>query len=286
MLSTGNAFRFDAHLHLQDERLKDVVGALPGIYRAEDVAAVVVNGTRPEDWPLVLQLAVDYPFVVPSFGLHPWFVNDASHGWQKDLLYHLGEADKLGRPVGVGECGLDKWIRGHDLEVQKHAFQWQLELAAERNLPLSIHCLKAWGSLMTMLKTLPTPERGFLLHSYGGPADRVEAFTELGAYFSFSGYFARADKSAKLEAFRRVPPERLLIETDAPDMLPPFEALAYPLAERSDGEIVNHPGNIRSVYQLAACCLNRNEAELTAQTAENFSRLFGTHSSFCLVNHN
>ena len=270
MASDTSIAYYDAHLHLQDERLADVISGLAQIYQTEQVAAVVVNGTRPEDWPEVLQLAVDHPFVIPSFGLHPWCINDTPGNWRESLLQHLDEASKLDKPIGIGECGLDKWIRDYELEAQKSTFAWQLELAAERNLPLSIHCLKAWGTLFAMLKESPGPERGFLLHSYGGPVDMVDAFVELGAYFSFSGYFARPDKSAKLEAFKKVPLGRLLIETDAPDMVPPVEAIVYPLSAQSEKDTINHPGNIRSVYRLAAQALNCDERELMQQVTGNF----------------
>lgn len=265
---------YDAHLHLQDERLNGVIGDLTEVYKRENVARVVVNGTRPEDWPEVLQLARDYPFVIPSFGLHPWHVNEAPENWRDALHNHLTEPAKLGKPTGIGECGLDKWVRGYDLEKQKEVFQFHLELAAEKNLPLSIHCLKAWGSLLSILRETPKPERGFLLHSYGGPADMVDAFVELGAYFSFSGYFAREDKRAKLEAFRKVPLERLLIETDAPDMSPPLDSVDYALSSNVREDPINHPGNIRSVYRLASKSLGLDEAELTCQMALNFQRFF------------
>ncbi|WOO42128.1 TatD family hydrolase [Rubellicoccus peritrichatus] len=275
MLSSDDLSYYDAHLHLQDERLKEVITGLSKVYEEEHVAGVVVNGTRPEDWPAVLQLAVDYSFVIPSFGLHPWYVNEAPADWQNALIHHLNEADKLNKPAGIGECGLDKWIRDYDLDAQKRAFLWQLELAAERDLPLSIHCLKAWGTLYDVLRDVHKPKCGFLLHSYGGPADMVDAFVDQGAYFSFSGYFAREDKSAKLEAFRKVPLERLLIETDAPDMSPPIESIVYPLFDENEKRIINHPGNIGSVYRLAAHCLEYNEEELRKQVADNVQRFLG-----------
>ncbi len=262
---------YDAHVHLQDPRLAGVLDELADIYAELGVARVVVNGTSPKDWPAVLELARRWEFVIPSFGLHPWHVNNVEECWQDSLSKHVDAAASLGRPVGIGECGLDKWIRDYDLDKQKSALQWQLELATERNLPLSLHCLQAWGTLKEMLEQT-RPARGFLLHSYGGPAEMVDCFVELGAYFSFSGYFAKPEKAAKLEAFRLVPPERLLIETDAPDMLPPPDGIAYPMPNDGEKAAPNHPANIAKVYALAAQYLKRDAAELTQQCAANFSR--------------
>ena len=106
---------------------------------------------------------------------------------------------------------------------------WQLRLAAERNLPLSIHCLQAWGPLLDILRAEPRPACGFLLHSYGGAAELVAPLAELGAYFSLPGYFALERKTRQREAFRQVPADRLLIETDAPDQSLPPERVQYPL---------------------------------------------------------
>ena len=87
----------------------------------------------------------------------------------------------------------------------------------------------------------PVPERGFLLHSYGGLTEMV-AFAQLGAYFSFPGYW-RAAKGRHREAFKSVPADRLLIETDAPDQRLPDALNAYPLTD-SAGEPMNHPANL------------------------------------------
>lgn len=261
---------YDAHLHLQDARLAAVLGELPRVYGRLGVARVVVNGTCPQDWPAVLKLAQNHEFIIPSFGLHPWQVNNAPNDWLEQLKGTIDTARSLKRPVGIGECGLDKWVKDHDLDRQKHAFRLQLELAAERNLPLSIHCLQAWGSLLGMLTAAPPPARGFLLHSYGGPPEMVDPFIQAGAYFSISGYFLREDKSHKLDAFRKVPTERLLIETDAPDMLPPTKLITHKLRDTD----VNHPAHLVRIYEAVSDRLCISLKNLKNTVANNFTRLF------------
>ena len=76
--------------------------------------------------------------------------------------------------AAVGEIGLDRWKEGLNYEGQEDVFVTQLRIAAERNLPASIHCLKAWGRILELLQEGPVPERGFLLHSYGGPTEMVQ----------------------------------------------------------------------------------------------------------------
>ena len=157
-----------------------------------------------------------------------------------------------------------------DYDGQEEVFAAQLRLAAERNLPASLHCLKTWGRLHELLRNSPLPRRGFLLHSYGGPTEMIEPLASLGAYFSFPGAFAHERKTRQHDTFRRVPTDRLLIETDAPDQALPGDRVTHPLAQA-----VNHPANIAAVYEAAAEALDQAPDDLARRTEENFVRLFG-----------
>jgi TatD DNase family protein len=255
----------DAHLHLQDERLAPYLDDISQNYAAQGITRVVVNGTSENDWPRVLGLARAHPeIVIPSFGLHPWFIDDASPDWQGSLIDHL---DAI--PSCIGEAGLDRWIAGHHIEKQEPIFRFQIELAAERNLPLSIHCLKAWGKMLEVLQSTPLPYCGFLLHSYGGPVEMISDFAKLGAYFSFSGYYLHERKADRREALKQIPADRLLIETDAPDMSLPDALLKFPLPDK-----LNHPANLRAVYEGAAKVLGREPGDFTNEITENFKTLF------------
>ncbi len=176
-------------------------------------------------------------------------------------------------PSAIGEIGLDRWIKGHDIAQQEEVFAWQLRLAAERDLAVSVHCIQAWGPLLAVLEREPLPSRGFLLHSYGGSTEMIPRFVKLGAYFSFPGYFARENKARQRETFRSVPPERLLIETDAPDQPLPDERNHFPLLDAS-GKPVNHPANLRAVYEFAAEWFGETVEMLAGRVEKNFLRLF------------
>jgi TatD DNase family protein len=261
----------DAHNHLQDERLAPVLEEVVAQARAAGVERCVVNGTREDDWPRVAELARARPdFVIPSFGLHPWHAAGRTHDWLSSLTGFLDEFPS----AGLGECGLDRWMRDHDLDGQREVFLAQLSLAAERNLPLSIHCVLAWGPLMDCLRAHPHPERGFLLHSYGGSAEMVSEFVKLGARFSFSGHFLHPRKEKAREAFRRVPLDRLLVETDAPDMRPPDDARAFDLSA-PDGEPINHPANLTGIAEGLAGVLELPVDDLLQRTNVNFDAFFG-----------
>ena len=248
----------DAHNHLQDQRFNNIREDLIETMLARGITRCVINGTSPGDWPLVADLAKLHPeLIIPSFGLHPW--QQPSPQWLEQLTSYL---DTIHHAC-IGECGLDRWIKDYDIKSQQDIFVSQLQLATQRNLPLSIHCLKAWGLMLEILESQPLPERGFLLHSYSGSAELVPRLTALGAYFSFSGYFLHDRKQSIRNTFKTIPPERLLIETDAPSMLPPEHCIEYPLEHK-----INHPANISKIALEASKLMD------TSQTKDNFKDFF------------
>lgn len=243
---------YDAHNHLQDERIVARAGELR-------VAGCVANGTREEDWPRVAELARRLEWVTPSYGLHPWHVAGRSPDWLRKLRELLEENPR----ACVGEIGLDRWMENPDVADQERVFVEQIGLARELRRPATIHCLKAWGKLDESL-----PPGRYLLHSYGGPAEMIGAFAKKGCWFSFSGYFAHDRKARQREVFKRVPIDRLLVETDAPDMLPPEELRVEGSSE------VNDPRNIESIYRYLANLIGMGPEEFARRMEENFRRCF------------
>jgi TatD DNase family protein len=260
----------DAHNHLQDERLAPFRQEILESLTRERIVRVVVNGSCEADWPAVAELARRCPQVLPSFGYHPWYVRERSAAWQQNLVRFLD-----GRPAAIGEVGLDRWIKDYDAADQEAVFICQLRLAAERNVPASIHCLQAWGRLLDILRAEPRPQCGFVLHSFGGPREMIESLARLGAYFSLPGYFAHERKARQREAFRHVPPERLLLETDAPDQPLPPERATHHLPEMPGGKPLNHPANLGAVYRFAAELFQEPLEVLSRRVEGNFLRLFG-----------
>ena len=261
---------YDAHLHLQDPRLNDHQSQILAETKAKGIVECVVNGTGPCDWEQVSRLS-NNTVVRPAFGLHPWNVATAPDDWFEKLQTLLNTHDG----ALVGEIGLDKWIKEPQFEKQLIAFEKQIKLAAALDLPPTIHCLKAWGPMLTLLEKNHHLLPGFLLHSYSGPTEMVDVFVEMGAYFSISGQFANPEKVKKLEPWKRVPIERILVETDAPDMLPPENLRINHLAD-SNEKPLNHPHNLGSIYKWAASFFGFEFEAFVLQIEKNYRRLFGT----------
>lgn len=257
----------DAHLHLQDTRLAEDRKSIIATLRQLGVAHWCVNGIHPGDWRQVADLAREHDEVIPFFGVHPWEVNGLEGGWRTSLREFL-EANP---EAGIGEVGLDKWIRNHDISRQRDILGSQLALAEELKRPVAVHCLQAWGHLDEVLEGSKF-RRPFLLHSYGGPSEFVERMCERGAYFSISGYFFREDKGEKRQVFLQIPEDRILIETDAPDMEPPESCVEFHVStsDKEEAPFPNHPGNIRAIYRAYAEFRDRGIDEIIESTRHNF----------------
>ncbi|MEN8694484.1 MAG: TatD family hydrolase [Akkermansiaceae bacterium] len=229
----------DAHNHLQDWRFDGIHERLISEMKSIGITACVVNGTSESDWTSVQTLAEAHPdFIQPAFGLHPWKISERSTDWLGALRSFLEKTPHS----SLGECGLDRWIHEPHFEEQMEVFKAQLDLAVELSRPVTIHCLKAWGPLMEILrarKELPA----FLLHSFNGSLEIARELTAMGAYFSFSGHFLHERKNLPREVFKNLPSDRVLVETDAPDMLPPESAVSFPLGE------YNHPANLARISE-------------------------------------
>jgi len=260
---------FDAHNHLHDERFAGRQNELLAAAKEAGVVNMVVNGSCEDDWNEVTQLAAHDKTVIPSLGLHPWYHHERTSHWLDKLTGFLQR-----QPSAIGEIGLDRWKKDLSYHDQEEVFLAQWNLARELNRPASIHCLKAWGRLLELLQQNPGPSRGFLLHSYGGPAEMVPALAKLGAYFSFPGYYMHERKEKQRQTFKQIPMDRLLIETDAPDQLMPEALNRHPISDAA-GHALNHPANLPVIYDFMAQLRGVAGAALERQVEENFIRLFG-----------
>ena len=261
----------DAHCHLQDPRLTPLLKDVLRQCRAVGINRWMVNATREADWEAVVNLAGEESGIHISLGLHPWWQSERSDFWKERLEDLL-----LANPkAAIGETGLDQWMQGHDLKGQCAVLMGHLELSRRLDRPITLHCLRAWPELERCLERHPPSERGFLLHSYSGPAERISYWAERGAYFSFSPAFLHPNKEARRRAFEQVPMDRLLIETDAPDMSPPGNLTQYPLATPG-GAPVNHPANLRLCLAFFAEKSGCTEEQMALVLERNGGSLFFT----------
>ena len=247
----------DAHLHLQDPRLE--AEKVMSRARKAGVGLLFCNAIQEEDWPAVADLAAAHQEVVPFFGIHPWFSDTATAGWQRRLLTISETLDKA---IGIGETGLDRSCQ-IDFAVQQKLFSEHLELAADQSWPLSVHCVRAWGALVDLLtdfsrqRVLPP----VLIHSFNGSTEIMKRLTTLGCYLSYSEALSGSGQTKLRETFTRTPKALLLLETDAPYAKNPDQ--------KKNKDAINEPADVADLYHHAARLLRIAPAELSAQLSEN-----------------
>jgi len=205
----------DSHIHLQDIKEEKVRFALLSRARGLAVGRFVCNGTRPGDWALVRELAKDDDRVVPFYGVHPWFADQVTVGWDAELERFLDSS-----VAGIGEIGLDRVKTEINFARQTEVFHRQLEIAGRLARPFAIHCARAGSDILGILKRNLSSRARFMVHSYQGSPEMLRDFLDLGAYISFSWKILSRGTEETMGLVRQVPLDRLLLETDFPYIQP------------------------------------------------------------------
>ena len=189
----------DAHCHLlKESEFQDA--QLVGVEK------IMVNSAHLTDWEKVANLKD----IIPSIGLHPWYVAEAKGDWVEHMEKMLSENPTL----QVGEIGLDKLKP--DFMHQKQVFLTQLKLAQKYGRVASIHCVKAWGEMMPLLRPFKKDTR-MLFHGFSGDKIVVGFLADSISYFSVHN-----NKKIPL-----IPNDKLLLESDAPDGMDSPVALPF-----------------------------------------------------------
>lgn len=247
---------FDTHSHLQDPRITPDLKVIMDRAHAAGVTHIVSCGTREEDWQTVLDLASLWPGTIPMLGLHPWFVPQAHPDWHLRLAQLLEAI-----PAGLGECGLDFAIPEADPPSQIQAFTTQMRLARKLNRPVSIHCRKAWQALEACLQETGIPEAGAIIHAFSGSAEMATALQKRGLHLAFGGSLTHLSHHRTAKALLAVAPDKLLLETDAPDIPP-------------DGQDASEPAQLPHLAQQAAQLRSEPMDLLAEQVWINASTIF------------
>ncbi|XP_017976055.1 PREDICTED: uncharacterized metal-dependent hydrolase YabD [Theobroma cacao] len=264
---------FDAHCHLQDQRMIDKAPQLIATAYGAGVVYFAVNGITEKDWHLVKEMSDEYYSVIPNFGLHPWFVQGKSPSWFSTLK----EFFEANPSAAVGEIGLDKSPlapKGVDFADQIEVFKKQIKLAKELERPASVHCLDAFPELLRIMKDIGPFPSGVILHSFQGPPEVVPELTKLGSYFSFSGHLMPLQENKARKVVKAVPLDRILLETDSPDGLPKNPLFLVP-----GNDTLNQPANVHSVLIYIASLLEMSKEELAEISFKNAVRLFSFQGS-------
>jgi TatD DNase family protein len=260
---------FDAHCHLDDEAFDHDRTAVWERACAAGVRGLVVPGVAPERWSRTLACC-ERPHRFAALGVHPHALPAMTDA---EVRAGLDEIPSLvrrstGLVVAIGEVGFDRTIDLERASEQRQAtiVRWHAELAKSLGLPLVLHVLRAHDLALATLERLALPSPAGVVHSYSGPAELVHRYEQLGFFVSFSGSITRPRARRPLEALRRVSPDRLLLETDAPDQCP---------TGVDEHVRRNEPAHLALVLRAAARALAQREESLRERTEGNARALFG-----------
>lgn len=198
----------DSHIHLQDYKEKNVQEIIKDMKNL-GFSKVICVSSKPCDWNEVAKIATNNSeFVVPAFGIHPWYVTNADIYQKIELNNYLV---KFSNAV-IGECGLDN-LKVNNPALQEQIFNYQIELAKNFNRPICIHALKANNQIEKLLNQMP---KKFMMHAFNGSTDFLKKIIKYGGYISLSASIKK--KKKHIDILKNVPINKLLIESDGPYM--------------------------------------------------------------------
>jgi TatD DNase family protein len=249
----------DSHCHLDfDELAADLPARLQGMREAQVTHALCIGVTL-EAWPRVHAIAVGHPNLFASVGVHP-----DSEGVQEPRVDELVRLAAEPKVVAMGETGLDYYRLTGDLEWQRKRFRVHIRAAREASRPLVIHTRSAAEDTLRVMREEHAGEAGGVMHCFTESWDVASAALDMGFHISFSGIVTFRNAKVVQDVARRVPLERMLIETDAPYLAPvPFRG------KRNEPAYVPHVA--KAIADLRQCPVET----IAAVTSANFFRLFG-----------
>lgn len=251
----------DSHCHLDRLNLDPYEGDFDRFLDATREAGVermLCVAIDLESYPAMLELVDGHDEIYVSVGVHP---NDRDR--HEPEVEELVELARHPRNIAIGETGLDYFREEGDMGWQQERFRRHIRAARQADKPLIIHTREAREDTIRILREEGAEQVGGVLHCFTESWEMAQAGMELGFYVSFSGIVTFRNAEELREVARKVPLERMLIETDAP-YLAPVPHRGKP----------NEPKYVAKVCELIAELRGISPEELAAITRDNFYRLF------------
>jgi TatD DNase family protein len=249
----------DTHCHLTDPRLSDQLPSVLSRAHAAGVGRMITIGTGLEDDRAVLDLCAKLPNVRCAIGVHPNYTAEVTLSDLPQLL----EMQSAASVVALGEMGLDYHYDHSPRDKQKAVFEFQLQLAADLNRPVVIHCREATADCLSIMRNFPTVRADF--HCFTGTLSEAKQILAAGYMLGFTGAVTFKKNEELREVVRITPIDRLLVETDAPYLTP------EPMRKQK----TNEPALVIHVARLVAQIKGMDYAEFDKIAEKNATAFFG-----------
>jgi len=248
----------DSHCHVDLPELAGNLNQILDSMQQADVGCAVCIGVTLEDFPRILSIAETCPQIFATVGVHP-----ENTDVQEPSVEELVKLAAHPRVVGIGETGLDYYWHKDAPEWQRERFRTHIRAARAAAKPLIVHNRDATADTLRVLREESAGDTGGVLHCFTESWDVAQAALDLGFYISISGIVTFKNALQVKDVARRVPLDRLLVETDAPYLAPvPFRGK------------INQPAYVRKVAEEIAALREVPYETIAAATTENFFRLF------------
>jgi TatD DNase family protein len=251
----------DSHCHLNLLDLTPFANGLEGVMQQASAAGIthmLCVSVEEATIPAILHISETYQNVSASIGVHPNDSRDADISVNK--LVNLAQHPKV---VAIGETGLDYFRSEGDLEWQREAFRTHIRAARELNKPLIIHTREAKADTLRILREENAAEVGGVFHCFTEDWETALAAVDLGFYISFSGIVTFKNAKDLQDVARKIPLERMLVETDSPYLAPvPYRGKP------------NYPAYVKEVAQFIADLREESFEKIAQQTTANYFQLF------------
>jgi len=249
----------DSHCHL--DMLCQDAAALAAVMdeaRQRAVQHLLCVSVSLERFAPMLALIEPYSNITASVGVHPDGVDVEEP--QVDRLAELAQQERI---VAIGETGLDYFRTEGDVEWQRERFRRHIRAAREVGKPLIVHTRAAREDTLKIMQEERAAEAGGVLHCFTEDWDMAQAAMAMNFYISFSGIVTFKNALALQDVARKVPLERMLVETDSPYLAP--------VPKRGK---TNQPAYVRYVAEYIAELRDQSLEEVAGQTSNNFFELF------------
>jgi TatD DNase family protein len=251
----------DSHCHLDLLDLSAFHGGLAGVLnaaRAQSVTRFLCVSINLEHYPRMRSLVEGCSEISVSVGVHP-----NEQGGHEPTVDELVELAARPGVVAIGETGLDYFRSEGDLEWQRARFRTHIQAAREAGKPLIVHSRDAADDTLAILREEGANEAGGVMHCFTGDWEMARRAMDLNFHISFSGIVTFKSAHELMEVARRMPLERMLVETDCPYLAP--------VPHRGK---TNQPAYVRHVAEHIAELRGESFEQIAAATTQNFLTLF------------
>jgi TatD DNase family protein len=254
---------FDSHCHLDDKSYTKDLDAVLERARKAGVVRIMTIGVNGRTSGLAVSLAQSHRGVYASVGVHPHDVKNCS----KAILNYLVDLAKNQKVRAWGEIGLDYNRMYSPRKDQEQWFERQLEIAGRLGLPMIFHERDSNGRFLEILKNQGLAEITGVVHCFSGNRHELDQYLSLGLHIGITGILTMESRGAQLrELVPRIPVDCLLVETDAPYLVP---------AQGKNHFRRNEPAFVKSVLLKLAEVRNENPQALAQIVWQNTCRLYG-----------